>query len=75
MMHETARHAIHSFETLGVSAETVEAMLLHPSEKAVAMQKPRTKFRHTSPLRFGCFGAYSYVLNRIKSGYRTRLLL
>jgi hypothetical protein len=26
MMHETARHAIHSFETLGVSVETVEAM-------------------------------------------------
>jgi uncharacterized heparinase superfamily protein len=26
MMHETARHAIHSFETLSVSAETVEAM-------------------------------------------------
>lgn len=26
MMHETARHAIHSFETLSVSAETMEAM-------------------------------------------------
>jgi hypothetical protein len=26
MMHETARHAIHSFETLGVSVETVEAI-------------------------------------------------
>ena len=26
MMHETARHTIHSFETLSVSAETVEAM-------------------------------------------------
>lgn len=26
MMHETARHAIHSFETLSVSIETVEAM-------------------------------------------------
>ena len=26
MMHETARHAIHSLETLSVSAETVEAM-------------------------------------------------
>jgi hypothetical protein len=26
MMHETARHTIHSVETLGVSAETVEAM-------------------------------------------------
>ena len=26
MMHETARHAIHSFETLSVSVETVEAM-------------------------------------------------
>ena len=25
-MHETARHAIHSFETLSVSVETVEAM-------------------------------------------------
>jgi hypothetical protein len=25
-MHETARHAIHSFETLSVSAETIEAM-------------------------------------------------
>jgi hypothetical protein len=26
MMHETARHAIHSFETLSVSVDTVEAM-------------------------------------------------
>lgn len=26
MMHEAARHAIHSFETLSVSVETVEAM-------------------------------------------------
>jgi hypothetical protein len=26
MMHETARHAIHSFETLSMSVETVEAM-------------------------------------------------
>ena len=26
MMHETARHAIHSFETLSVSVETIEAM-------------------------------------------------
>jgi hypothetical protein len=26
MMHETARHAIHSFESLSVSAETVEAI-------------------------------------------------
>jgi hypothetical protein len=26
MMHETARHAIHAFETLSVSVETVEAM-------------------------------------------------
>jgi hypothetical protein len=25
-MHETARHAIHSFETLSVSVETMEAM-------------------------------------------------
>lgn len=25
-MHETARHAIHSFETLSVSVETLEAM-------------------------------------------------
>jgi hypothetical protein len=25
-MHETARHAIHSFETLSVSVDTVEAM-------------------------------------------------
>jgi hypothetical protein len=25
-MHETARHAIHSFETLSVSMETLEAM-------------------------------------------------
>lgn len=25
-MHETARHAIHSFETLGVLVETVEAI-------------------------------------------------
>lgn len=26
MVHETARHAIHSFETLSVLAETVEAI-------------------------------------------------
>lgn len=26
MIHETARHAIHSFETLSVSVETVKAM-------------------------------------------------
>ena len=29
MMHEAARHAIHSFETLSVSVETVEAMQQH----------------------------------------------
>jgi hypothetical protein len=29
MMHEAARHAIHSFETLSVTVETVEAMQRH----------------------------------------------
>ncbi|KAF1926682.1 uncharacterized protein M421DRAFT_422656 [Didymella exigua CBS 183.55] len=29
MMHEAARHAIHSFETLSISVETVEAMQQH----------------------------------------------
>ena len=29
MMHEGARHAIHSFETLSVTVETVEAMQQH----------------------------------------------
>lgn len=29
MMHEGARHAVHSFETLSVTVETVEAMQQH----------------------------------------------
>ena len=29
MMHEAARHAIHSFETISVTVETVEAMQRH----------------------------------------------
>ena len=29
MMHEAARHAIHSFETLSVTVETVETMQRH----------------------------------------------
>ena len=29
MMHEAARHAIHSFETLSVTVDTVEAMQRH----------------------------------------------
>lgn len=29
MMHEAARHAIHSYETLSVTAETIEAMQQH----------------------------------------------
>jgi hypothetical protein len=29
MMHETARHAIHSFETLSATVETVEAIQRH----------------------------------------------
>jgi hypothetical protein len=44
MMHETARHAIHSFETLSVSIETVEAMQQHLIDLATAQEGGGTRF-------------------------------
>jgi hypothetical protein len=52
MMHEAARHAIHSFETLSVTVETVEAIHGHVVCLASKMkQEGRSRLEASSQVR------------------------
>jgi hypothetical protein len=52
MMHEAARHAIHSFETLSVTAETAEAMQRRVVYLAsMSKQKSKNELEATSQVR------------------------
>lgn len=55
MMHETARHAIHSFETLSVLADTVEAMQQQVIDLSTAHKRggsSRVEASHQSRIHF-----------------------
>lgn len=49
MMHEAARHAIHSYETLKVSVETIEIMQQHMTQLA-SIAKPSSRSGSDSSL-------------------------